>query len=81
MTGLSAFLVSVISVCGTATADTDKPGQNSYREFMAKQYSAYQSPLPARSDEYRKIYEKYLNSIGQRSPADDQRDNGFTPSR
>lgn len=48
-----------------AQAADGSPPPLSYRQVMQAQYAAKASPVPARPEEARRIYDAYLRSIGQ----------------
>jgi hypothetical protein len=61
--------VLIVLACAAATqsADSASPRTKPYDAVMRAQYAAHGVALPQRPEEARRIYETYLNGIGQKT--------------
>jgi hypothetical protein len=57
--------VAVVPACAFAQDSSAESPATAYRNVMAAQYAARQKPPPARPEEMQRVYDRYLQSIGQ----------------
>jgi hypothetical protein len=70
-------LVLILAAAG-AHGEQAAPQPSAYQDVMRAQYAAQGAPLPMRPEEARRIYESYLQSLGQQTkdrPSTDSGDN------
>jgi hypothetical protein len=62
-----SFLTALASAAAVQAGDAASPSADPYDAVMNAQYAAYSDPIPQRPEEAQRIYDAYLNAIGQKA--------------
>lgn len=60
-------MAPALFLLAAAAAPATEPAQGAYRDVMNAQYAAHGPAIAQRPDEAKRIYDAYLNTLGQKA--------------